>query len=235
MAVYMIRAGVIGLVKIGFGYDPTSRLRSIQPPTPAWTWIMRLFEGGRPEERALHERFRLHRQTGEWFRFHQDMLGDLGLRELPIPRVKHNGPRCYDWPENAARAEDFFHQDVLGIIGGGSALAAALGEPLGAVIPGRQIASEFWSAAALLARSAGHPEITFRLFQAFREANNAEHAAWEASEKQRTESTVLPLDGLAAAKKLIAERGALLAVSIRNSAVSRSVIEPAASSSQAAA
>lgn len=74
MAVYFIRSGEDGPVKIGYAVDPAKRLKLLQIGTPARLSILRTIEGDRFTESAAHKRFAEHRTSGEWFRFHPDML-----------------------------------------------------------------------------------------------------------------------------------------------------------------
>lgn len=83
MPVYMIQAGKGGPVKIGVGYNPKARLAGIQTSHYETLRIIRLFDGGIGEERALHARYASLRMRGEWFRFCPTMLGDVGIPDLP--------------------------------------------------------------------------------------------------------------------------------------------------------
>jgi hypothetical protein len=77
MAVYMIRAGVDGPVKIGFAVDPTRRVDGLQTGQPEKLTIIRVMEGCRKFEAALHRHFAHLRTRGEWFTHSDEMLGDL--------------------------------------------------------------------------------------------------------------------------------------------------------------
>lgn len=74
MPVYFIQSGENGAVKIGYAVDPERRLKLLQIGTPASLRIIRTIEGDRLTESAAHKRFAEHRITGEWFRYHQDMM-----------------------------------------------------------------------------------------------------------------------------------------------------------------
>ena len=206
MAVYMIRAGVIGPVKIGFGGDVSNRLRSIVPPKPCWTWIMRVFEGARTEEAALHRRFAACREQGEWFTFDPDMMGDVGLRELAVPRVKRNGYRL-ERPDSARRIRDFFHQDILGLVGGSERIAESVGVATGSVMSLRNIQAEFYSAAVVLARQAGRHDITLRTFEAIDEAFAREIEATKQEVAAKEAAKVPKFDPLVPARTWLAENG----------------------------
>jgi hypothetical protein len=86
MAVYMIRAGARGDVKIGLTNDPARRLRGLQTGHAESLCLIRVLDGGAVAEKALHGRFSVLRKTGEWFTFAPEMLGgDIGFADLPIP------------------------------------------------------------------------------------------------------------------------------------------------------
>jgi hypothetical protein len=93
MPVYMVQAGdEFGPVKIGHGVDPVSRLENHQTGNHLELKLLRTFVGGVEEEAALHDRFALFRIRGEWFRFTDAMMGDVGLEEIaetvpPFPKI----------------------------------------------------------------------------------------------------------------------------------------------------
>lgn len=81
MAVYMIRAGENGPVKIGRSADRNlrDRMHVIQSGNHVRLSVIRVFEGGAGVERALHSLFSDGRMHGEWFKFDPAMLGDVGF------------------------------------------------------------------------------------------------------------------------------------------------------------
>ncbi len=84
MPVYLIRAGNKGPVKIGYSDDVAVRLSKIQADNHERLTILRLLEGGVPEEAMLHAKFADDWLHGEWFTFSKAMLGDLGLQEAAM-------------------------------------------------------------------------------------------------------------------------------------------------------
>jgi hypothetical protein len=124
MPVYMIRAEG-GDMKIGTAKDPLARMRQMQTGMPQKLRIVRVLEGSRAEEQGLHKRFAEYRLTGEWFKFHQDMLSpDLGLAELPIPFPK-NG-----WDTEPVTASDrlrAFVNYLIHFVGGQAKFAELAG------------------------------------------------------------------------------------------------------------
>lgn len=74
MAVYLIRCGDSGMVKIGFADDPERRCRELQ--TAHWEplSLIRVIEGDIGAETWMHGRFSEFRVRGEWFRLTEEML-----------------------------------------------------------------------------------------------------------------------------------------------------------------
>lgn len=85
MAIYFIRSGDTGPIKIGLAKDVRRRLSGLQTGHPERLHLLHLFDGGAVEERALHSRFKEHRIKGEWFTATQEILsGDVGLAPLAV-------------------------------------------------------------------------------------------------------------------------------------------------------
>lgn len=84
MAVDMIRAGKTGPVKFGHAGKPRVRLCKLQSGHYEVLYLLRLFVGGKLEEATLLHRFNCLRLRSEWFHFHPDMLGDVGLVEMDL-------------------------------------------------------------------------------------------------------------------------------------------------------
>ena len=82
MPVYLIRSGADGLVKIGFSDTVHKRISQMQVGSPDRLTILRILDGGRELEAALHAWFKPNRVRGEWFTFSEDMLSDLGAADL---------------------------------------------------------------------------------------------------------------------------------------------------------
>lgn len=89
MPVYLVRSGDDGLVKIGFSDNVNTRLAKMQTDHPAKLSILRILDGGMELEAALHARFAMQRQRGEWFIYSDEMLSDLGAPELVLEKTKH--------------------------------------------------------------------------------------------------------------------------------------------------
>lgn len=157
MPVYLIRQGITGPVKIGVATDAVKRLRQLQTNQPITLRLVRLLEGGRAEEAALHQRFATRRMSGEWFSYSTEMEGDLGLKDLPLPTIRRNCNRNY--PDNAYGRERRLHDEILAIIGGAEALGRRLRQPHWEVAPGL-IRQRYWSATSLLLIDAGRHDIT---------------------------------------------------------------------------
>ena len=119
MAVYMIRAGADGPVKIGHAGDPRARLSDLQTGHWEKLRIIRLFEGSADEEAVLHVRFSSLHIKGEWHSFSQEMLEDVGLRELALPiqsRTVKPGIHL-DWPKNTGLPAPADLQKIAGSLG----------------------------------------------------------------------------------------------------------------------
>ncbi len=87
MAVYMIRAGESGPVKIGFSDCIEHRLVKMQADNHEKLIVIRIFDGDLAVEATLHEQFSDLRLRGEWFSFSRLMLADLGFVDIPLPTV----------------------------------------------------------------------------------------------------------------------------------------------------
>jgi hypothetical protein len=90
----MIRAGEDGPVKIGTATNATHRIDSLKAASYLRLHVVRLIEGGRREEQALHHEFRHLRIKGEWFTYDPRML-DIDPTTIPLapPRPKPGSPR----------------------------------------------------------------------------------------------------------------------------------------------
>ncbi len=56
-----------GCIKIGTTRDPLKRLRQLRVAHSQHPYLVATMNGGVPDERALHRRFRRDRLAGEWF------------------------------------------------------------------------------------------------------------------------------------------------------------------------
>ena len=92
MAVYMIRAGKTGPVKIGHSNDPAGRLIDLQVSHYEQLYLLRVWYGSDVEEAALHIRFADLHIRGEWFGFSRLMLGDVGLIPVEAEVEEHRAP-----------------------------------------------------------------------------------------------------------------------------------------------
>jgi hypothetical protein len=83
--IYIARFGLTGPYKIGCSDDVTKRIASIGSRLWDEVYLIRLFQGGRADEARLLRRFkpqRVRQDRYEWFHYHPDMMGDLGLTEI---------------------------------------------------------------------------------------------------------------------------------------------------------
>jgi hypothetical protein len=116
MAVYFIRAGEDGPVKIGTTDSPVDRLKLLQAGNHLPLRIIRTMEGSRRVEAALHRKFAEHHIRAEWFNFHADML-TVSVAELDV-RPRGRPRTCQKVSSVAAR--------VIEKCGGHKAVARAL-------------------------------------------------------------------------------------------------------------
>lgn len=79
--VYFVQGTTGGLVKIGFTVDGVKRrLLSLQMQSPVHLRVLLSFPGTRLDEAALHGRFAIAREHGEWFRPVPEILSFLAER-----------------------------------------------------------------------------------------------------------------------------------------------------------
>lgn len=106
MPVYVIQAGDGGPCKIGHTSDVSRRLANMQISTHAQLRLVAVYEGGEPEERALHKQFAAVRLRGEWFKLRlPNALNDIKLaRWRPPPSVKIEKERPQGVSPDRARA-----------------------------------------------------------------------------------------------------------------------------------
>jgi hypothetical protein len=85
VAVYLIRCGDSGMVKIGFALNPEQRLRELQTGHWETLSLIRVIEGDIGAESWMHGRFSEFRVRGEWFRLTEEMLTIEIKRPEPEP------------------------------------------------------------------------------------------------------------------------------------------------------
>ncbi len=113
MSVYMVRAGHIGDVKIGLATNVVTRVKQNLTSIPHKLRLVRVLDGGRAEEVALHRRFASLRKAGEWFRPNDEMLkGDVGLPDLLISPLSKRDATASIW-----QCRNDFERDILSVIG----------------------------------------------------------------------------------------------------------------------
>ena len=92
MAVYLIQAGGLPIVKIGHAIDVAERISQHQCSHWEDLKLIRQWEGGVLEEGRLHDRFRALHIRGEWFSLSADMFGDVGLKVIEAVSVAPKRP-----------------------------------------------------------------------------------------------------------------------------------------------
>jgi hypothetical protein len=87
MAVYFIRAGEDGPIKIGSADIVHARVKLLQTGNHLELVLLRTIDGDHTLERYLHRHFAAQRIRGEWFTFHPDML-TIEEADLNIPPLR---------------------------------------------------------------------------------------------------------------------------------------------------
>jgi hypothetical protein len=85
MAIYFIRAGTDGPVKIGKADNVAARLVEMQCDNHVDLILLRQVEGGRLTEAWFHRAFAADRLRGEWFAFQPSMLTADAPKETAAP------------------------------------------------------------------------------------------------------------------------------------------------------
>lgn len=94
MAVYFIRSGERGPVKIGYSGNVANRFRKIASDCPPPAELLAcIADGGFDLEQELHARFADHRIGREWFRPHPDVLAFAAQYTADVPKPRRAGPQ----------------------------------------------------------------------------------------------------------------------------------------------
>lgn len=100
-----MRSG-LGLVKIGYAADPTTRMKLLQCGCPVRLEIALVLDGDRAAEGRLHRICAAHRAAGEWFREEgivAEILAGRSIDDLtapPKPAQKRKKSQATRWPWN---------------------------------------------------------------------------------------------------------------------------------------
>lgn len=84
--IYFITAREIGRVKIGFSDEPRQRFVKMRTDSPVPLELERICDGGKADERALHDRFASARLQGEWFALIPEI--EAHMQTLAVPAAK---------------------------------------------------------------------------------------------------------------------------------------------------
>lgn len=107
MAVYFIRSGDNGPVKIGSTNNIRRRMQMLQTGSAYKLVLLRAFTGGKAEEKIIHARLSRFRISGEWFEASDEVLnGETGLSPLDVlkkPSSKTSSHRNIWSPEAKKR------------------------------------------------------------------------------------------------------------------------------------
>jgi hypothetical protein len=121
--IYFIATEARDLIKIGSADDPWTRYLTLRSISPVPLVLVAMMDGGKPEERELHERFRLLRHHGEWFKADAELLNFIASAAVPWEAPLTNGARRYvrfrcrpafkRWIEDAAEEERTTESDFI--------------------------------------------------------------------------------------------------------------------------
>lgn len=160
--IYFLRQGMLGNVKIGKANDIAKRVKQLQTGQPSELKIMRLLEGDLPEERALHDRFKVFSVGGEWFTFHESMLGEIGFPDVTLDPLPGN-LRAHVWPSGPCEYQYCLHREITDRVGGIDEIGRRVGlEPWKVWATGR-VNEDLFGALCIMARERGIPNINMRL------------------------------------------------------------------------
>lgn len=87
MSVYFITCRELGVVKIGYAYDPVDRLKTLQTAFPMKLKVEGAMPGSYERERELHRLLAKHRMKGEWFKLCPEIEAIIAEVKAPS-RVK---------------------------------------------------------------------------------------------------------------------------------------------------
>jgi hypothetical protein len=99
--VYFIQNVETQQIKVGIAKDPLGRLRELQVANAHQLTLLGVLRGGRPEERAIHTRFKSLHVRGEWFRGKPELVSWISqaLRSEKIARqTSPNSPTVTENP-----------------------------------------------------------------------------------------------------------------------------------------
>lgn len=110
--IYFIYCAAQRAIKIGVADDPAARLQSLQTGCPDRLTLLVVIPGGRPEEAALHGRFKDIRLRGEWFRESPELMEEIDMHRLSLCPVAGTNPEGLPVPD-APVLRELRDQDVI--------------------------------------------------------------------------------------------------------------------------
>jgi hypothetical protein len=118
MAIYWLKAGDTGAVKVGYAVDVAKRVKLLQCGAPYPLILLRQEPGDRAMEAALHRHYRTKHLRLEWYALN---TADVNVDLATVARKPAPGP---------LRPKPFVRPEVaraIQVAGGGAALAKACG------------------------------------------------------------------------------------------------------------
>jgi hypothetical protein len=87
MSVYFITCRDLSMVKIGWAFEPRSRISALQGGNPYPLVIEALLDGEREVEAQVHERFADHRVRAEWFHLSPAIEAVIEANRVDLPKL----------------------------------------------------------------------------------------------------------------------------------------------------
>lgn len=103
MSVYFIGARDLDLVKIGYAFNPVSRLRSLQVACPMALTLEGAIPGGFDKEAELHRKYEFAWVRGEWFKMCPNLQREIDHSSRPD---KFNWAHVRIWLQNLEKADE---------------------------------------------------------------------------------------------------------------------------------
>jgi hypothetical protein len=147
MAIYFIQDTKTKSVKIGFTTNILKRLCTLQQNNAHPLVVLALFDGGKEDERALHQSISTHRMRGEWYaKAAAAEIDRVRLPKLEIPKRAPPKPSVRKGGRPKRARPDAGLLVVIALAKTISNLAALLGVSVGAVsqwamVPSRHVAT----------------------------------------------------------------------------------------------
>lgn len=108
--IYFVRAGDNGPIKIGTTIDVGMRLKTFQTIIYNIT-LLGVIEGGRSEEKSLHEQFSTIRLSGEWFQDTPELLEFINENTVSLDQLKQDKQ-----PEQDEQPQEYTPEQIVQLV-----------------------------------------------------------------------------------------------------------------------